>query len=257
MKLRSLAGLLLLVAANLLFSNTLQAQQNIVLYTISEFDAQGREVPLSKPNLQVLSYLESQLNIKFDLRRVPWKRAIENALNDGGILMGMSITQERRGKFAFSEPINGNANWLVTLCDRSFKYERIEDLRGKTIGIVSSTSVGDEFDHHANKLFRVEHDTGAGIARLKKLALRRVDGLIWYGRIGNAKEIEESINTNYEVKKHETDRPFCVLPNPVSIVTNHFAMKIDASNNQILQRISAALLKGRKEGAIAALNLPN
>ncbi|WMW80494.1 ABC transporter substrate-binding protein [Undibacterium cyanobacteriorum] len=257
MKLRFLAGLLLLVASNLVFSTNSQAQEKVVLYTISEFDAQGREVPLSKPNLQVLNYLESQLNIKFDLRRVPWKRAIENALSDGGILMGMSITQERRKKFAFSEPINGNANWLVTLCNRSFKYDRIEDLQGKTIGIVSSTSVSEEFDQHANKLFQIEHDTGAGIARLKKLALRRVDGLIWYGRIGNAKDIEESINTNYEVKKHETDKPFCVLPKPVSIVTNHFAMKIDASNNQILQRISAALLKGRKEGAIATLNLPN
>ncbi|MBC3883323.1 transporter substrate-binding domain-containing protein [Undibacterium sp. LX40W] len=234
-----------------------QERERVRLYTIAEFDAIGKEVPLSKPNLHLLDYLEKQLHIQFDLRRVPWKRAIENALNGDGILMGMSVTKEKSMKFAFSEPINGNGNWLVTLCDRRFKFEKLEDLKGQTIGIVSGTSVGEDFDGQANQLFRVEHDTGAGIARLQKLALKRVDGLIWYGGISNAKEIEETINHNFDIKKDRETPVFCVQSKPVSILTNHFAMKIDPNKNQILQRISAAILKGRKDGSLPTLMIPN
>lgn len=257
MKHKHLVSLCLFMATALSPSIAVRAQEIIPLYTIAEFDTRGKEVPLSKTNLQLLTYLEQQLNIKFDLRRVPWKRAIENALSDGGMLMGMSITKERSQKFVFSEAINGNGNWLVTLCERSFKYDKLDDLKGKTIGIVSSTSVGEEFDAQANQLFKVEHDTGAGIARLQKLALKRVDALVWYGHIGNPKEIEESINKNYDIKKNGNDQLFCVISKPVSIVTNHFAMKIDPQRNQIIQRISAAIVKGRKDGSIPTLNLPN
>jgi len=105
--------------------------------------------------------------------------------------------------------------------------------------------------------FKVEQDTGAGIARLQKLALKRVDGLIWYGGISNAKEIEVSINRNYDVKKDAELQAFCVATKPVSILTNHFAMKIDPNKNQILQRISAAIVKGRKDGSLPALMNPN
>lgn len=234
-----------------------QEKERVRLYTIAEYDALGKEVPLSKPNLQLLDYLEKQLHIQFDLRRVPWKRAIENALNGDGMLMGMSITKARSEKFAFSEAINGNGNWLVTLCERHFKFEKLEDLKGQTIGIVSGTSVGEEFDRQANQLFKVEHDTGAGIARLQKLALKRVDALIWYGGVSNAKDIEESINRNFDIKKDKEPTAFCVQNKPVSILTNHFAMKIDPNKNQILQRISAAIVKGRKDGSLPALMNPN
>lgn len=234
-----------------------QTKEHIKLYTIAEFDANGKEVPLSKTNLQLLSYIENQANIQFDLKRVPWKRAIESALSGDGMLMGMSITKERLQKFVFSEPINGNGNWLVTRCDRSFKFDRLEDLKGKTIGIVSGTSVGEEFDQQANQLFQVEHDTGAGIARLQKLAINRVDALIWYGGISNAKEIEESINRQYAQRKEKDATAFCVPSKPVSILTNHFAMKIDPLKNQVLQRISAAIIKGRKDGSLPALMNPS
>ncbi len=257
MKLNYLTILLFALSIGSATSVKAQAKELVRLYTIAEFDAKGKEVPLTGPNLHLLNYLETQLNIQFDLHRVPWKRAIENALNGDGMLMGMSITKERSEKFAFSEPINGNGNWLVTRCDRSFKYEKLEDLRGKTIGIVSGTSVGEEFDRQANQLFQVEHDTGAGIARLQKLALKRVDSLIWYGGISNAKEIEESINRRYEIKQDGNAKLFCVANKPVSILTNHFAMKIDSDKNQILQRISAAILKGRKDGSLPALMNPN
>jgi len=77
---------------------TVQAQnkEQVRLYTIAEFDSQGKEIPLSKPNLQLLSYLEKQLDIQFDLKRVPWKRAIENALSGDGMLMGCRSPKKER-----------------------------------------------------------------------------------------------------------------------------------------------------------------
>nr|WP_315484872.1 hypothetical protein [uncultured Undibacterium sp.] len=45
-------------------------------------------------------------------------------------------------------------------------------------------------------------------------------------------------------------KPFCVLPKPISIVSNHFAMRISPANRQLLDRINQAMAKGRKEGVI-------
>ena len=78
-----------------------------------------------------------------------------------------------------------------------------------------------------------------------------------YGGVSNAKDIEESINRNFDIKKDKEPTAFCVQNKPVSILTNHFAMKIDPNKNQILQRISAAIVKGRKDGSLPALMNPN
>ena len=41
-----------------------------------------------------------------------------------------------------------------------------------------------------------------------------------------------------------------VLPKPIAIVNNHFAMRINPHNQALLNRINQAVSKGRKEGVI-------
>jgi ABC-type amino acid transport substrate-binding protein len=233
-----------------------RSQEVIRIYTIEQLDKDAKSVALDKSIAKLLQYLEQNLHAQFEIRRVPWKRAMSNALNEDALLMGMSITQERSTKYAFSDPINANGNWLITRCDATFDYNNLDDLKGKLLGIVLGTSVGDAFDQQANKLFRVENDTGAGIARLQKLQLRRVDALVWYGSIVGPKDMEEYINRTFYADDYEPNNKdrFCVLPRPISIISNHFAMRIKPANIQLLEKINVILAKGRKDGAIAPLN---
>lgn len=237
------------------------AQEIVHLQTIEEFDHQGKAVPLAKASAELLAYIEKSLDIRFEVKRVPWKRAMDNALRSDIVLMGMSITTERAKKYAFSEPINANGNWLITRCDATFTFNSLQDLQGKLIGVVNGTSAGEAFDLQMNKIFRIENDTGAGVSRLKKLMARRMDALVWYGITSDVREMQFIINRNYAIQHFDNDTgsstPFCVLPKPISIVTNHFAMRINPDNQKLLARINQALSKGRKEGAIAPLNETN
>lgn len=237
------------------------AQEIVHLQTIEEFDQQGKAVPLAKSVTDLLSYIEKTLNIRVEIKRVPWKRAMENALSHDVLLMGMSITTERAKKYAFSEAINANGNWLITRCDATFPFDSLQDLKGKLIGVVNGTSAGEAFDVQANKIFKIENDTSAGVSRLKKLMAKRMDALVWYGITSDVREMQDVINRNYAIQHFDNDTgsptPFCVLPKPVSIVTNHFAMRINSANQQLLARINQALNKGRKEGVIPPLPVAN
>lgn len=232
----------------LLFSLSLPsawAQEIVHLQTIEEFDHQGKAVPLAKASTELLAYIEKSLNIRFEIKRVPWKRAMDNALHSDIVLMGMSITTERAKRYAFSDPINANGNWLITRCDATFAFDSLQDLQGKLIGVVNGTSAGEAFDLQMNKLFRIENDTGAGVSRLKKLMAKRMDALVWYGITSDVKEMQNLINRNYSMQNFSNDtgapEPFCVLPKPISIVTNHFAMRINHDNQKLLARINQAL----------------
>jgi polar amino acid transport system substrate-binding protein len=248
----------------LLFSLSLPSawsQEVVHLQTIEEFDHQGKAVPLGKASAELLAYIEKSLNIRFEVKRVPWKRAMDNALRNDIVLMGMSITTERAKKYAFSEPINANGNWLITRCDATFTFDSLQDLRGKLIGVVNGTSAGEAFDLQMNKTFRIENDTGAGISRLKKLMAKRMDALVWYGITSDVKEMQYLLNRNYAMQNFDNDtgnpQPFCVLPKPISVVTNHFAMRINPDNQKLLARINQALSKGRKEGIIPPVQVTN
>lgn len=233
------------------------AQTHIKIYTIEEFDKNGKQVPLSSANLDLLSYLEKSLNLRFEVHRVPWKRAMDNALKSDSVLMGMSPTKARMRKYVLSDAINANGNWLITRCDASFRFNDINDLHGKLIGVMLGTTAGDEFDEQINVLFTVENDTGAGVSRLRKLLLKRMDALVWYGMTSDPKEVQAQINRSYRSSTGDLNGQkdlFCVLPKPISVVTNHFAMRISRENAQLMARFNQAMSKGRKSGAIPSLN---
>nr|WP_314858387.1 transporter substrate-binding domain-containing protein [uncultured Undibacterium sp.] len=168
--------------------------------------------------------------------------------------MGMPINKERLEKYLFSDAINANGNWLVTRCDARFAFNHIQDLEGKLIGIVAATSAGEAFDDQIGKLFQVENDIGAGISRLQKLMARRTDALVWYDNVDAPLTLEDRINLSYSKRGLSNTtgdaKPFCVLPKPISIVSNHFAMRISPANRQLLDRINQAMAKGGKEGVI-------
>lgn len=240
-------------------STPLLAQQKIKLYTIDEFDQQGRLVPVSPSSLSLLRYLENQLDLRFEVHRVPWRRAMDNTLKSDAILMGMSPTKERLGKFVFSDAINANGNWLITRCDAKFKFESIDDLHGRHIGIVMGTTVGDAFDEQVGVLFTVENDTGAGVARLRKLLLKRMDAMVWYGMTSDPQEVQKQVNRDYRGQQDGNKQSdlFCVLPKPISIVTNHFTMRASRENAQLIARISQAMAKGRKSGELPSMYATN
>ena len=169
----------------------------------------------------------------------------------------MSRTRERLTMFHFSEPIYANYVWLVTRSDATFAFNGMQDLKGKTVGIVRGTSYGDEFDANRNSLFQVEEDTGSHGARLKKLLNRRMDVMVFGDRRSQAEDVEQLLLQILRKDTSSTDRAtdrafdtnFKVLAKPMSVDDLHFAA-VSPQYDGWIKKLSQAIIAGKRSGEI-------
>lgn len=213
----------------------------------------GQDLPLLPYAQQLISYMEMALQVKLDVRRYPWRRVLYNGENGEGLIFGIYKTAEREHIFAFSEPVYAEKIWLIKRCDQPFSFNQLQDLKGKTIGIVQGSSAGVEFDSQVNLLFKAEYNTSSLSGRFSKLYQKRMDAFLYYEARSNLKSLQRELNQTYaseldEYKKQKTE-VFCILPKPVSTVDVHFALSLK-SDRRILDKIDQVLIQARKTGEL-------
>lgn len=234
-----------------------RADSNRVMLVSSQNDATGKPVATSKQALALVDFLEKQTNSRLTLQSYPWKRALDMAKQGQGFLYGASQTPERLQYLLFSEPIFTDYAWLVTRCDARFSYRELNDLKGKTLGIVRDTSYGAAFDEQMNKLFKVENDQNNSRSRFLKLYLRRMDALLIYGPSTDVAHLQSRINQLYGaategIRNDQQAQPFCILPHPVSANTIHIAVA-PGYDDALLGKINQALRHARSNGTLQRL----
>ncbi|MFZ6654938.1 substrate-binding periplasmic protein [Undibacterium sp. TJN19] len=227
---------------------------NVVLLMSEELDGKGAVLPIPTETQEFFHYLERHTRLKFEVRRYPWKRAVENAASGEGLIFGMSKTQERLRIFKFSRSIFSDLSMLVTRCDAKFTFNSLNDLKGKTIGIVRGTSYGEEFDRLSNVLFKVEDDTNNNSGRFRKLYLRRMDAFLLYNPVISTTRLENFINKQYagEFSGNSADKLFCILPKPVAAVDIHIAIRPDLDHG-VMEKIDQAILQAQRDGELARI----
>lgn len=211
--------------------------------------------PLPLETRAVITFLESQLSIRFDLQRQPWKRALDKAFAGEGMIFGISKTTERLKHLNFSEAFYDDNVWLVTRCDSQFPFTSLLDLKSKKIGVVRGASAGEEFDSQANLLFKVEDDTGATQGRFTKLYQKRMDALIFFKANSNPAKLSRELNRLYLPKDHpkdQTEDVFCVLSKPVATTSVHIALE-KSRDQSLLQKINQVVIAGKKSGQLQKL----
>ncbi len=235
-----------------LFSQAAYAQRKVPLLFGENKNAKGELVPVADHFLKILSALEKELDVQFQLQIYPWNRAVKLASDDGRLIFGMSLTPERESVFSFSEPVLFQNLWLVTRADHEFPFETLADLKGKVVGVVRGSRYGGEFDLQKNRLFKIDDDIDASSARLKKLLNQRIDALTYASPISDPKELEKLIN---ELPLHESgetpkssERRFSVLPVPLLQDGLRFAV-LRGKDDALLQAINRSLRKLQSKSA--------
>ncbi|MBR7747028.1 substrate-binding periplasmic protein [Undibacterium baiyunense] len=233
------------------------AQTKVPLLFGENRNEKGELNPIPERFTRVFSAIEKDHNIQFSLQIYPWNRAVKIASTEGGLIFGLSLTPERAEIFRFSEPVVYQYLWLVTRTDQQFPFKTIEDLKGKTIGVVRGSKYGGEFDRLKNVLFKTDDDIDAYGPRLKKLQSRRIDAMIFASPLTNHKEVEALIKSIKIPQENETDLSahqvtrFSVLPIPVLKDGIRFAL-LKGKNDKLISDIDRTLSrlntkqKGRK-----------
>ena len=224
----------------------------VTLLISEEVDLHGRPLPTSPATAQLFQRLSETTGLQFRIQPYPWKRALEQAYEGEGLLFGASPTPERERKLLFSDPVYTERVSIVTLCDKTFPFRQLRDLKGKTLGVVNGTSYGTEFDRLSHSLFTVENDTSRLPGRLMKLTQGRMDGLVIYTYSHDQQTIAKQINLQFQRAFPSGQSPvarFCVLPNPVSSVSIHFAIRYE-SDRGLIQNINQGLKKMQQQGVL-------
>ena len=94
----------------------------------------------------ILTRISALTGDDYKVQLSPWKRAYALALRAEGGVVGVSYNSERAKLFDFSKPIYDDDIQIVTLKDKTFPYNKLDDLKGKVIGGVNGASYGDVVD---------------------------------------------------------------------------------------------------------------
>lgn len=194
----------------------------------------------------IMKYLDQQMpDYTFKIELYPWARAYENAIEGKGGIIGLSMTAERLKIFDYSEPVYYDEVVIVVLKGQEFSFERIEDLKGKTIGIGRGGSFGEEYENAKQAgLFKTEEDNGP-VMRLKKLLAQRMDCA--FINPGEA-ALHYTLRQDQELLQRKDE--FIVLPMPFKRDPNYLGFSKEMGMSHFLHAFNEELKKAYESGAI-------
>lgn len=216
----------------------------VPLYFGENKGSRGENLPMQENYKKILTFVEQDLNIQFQYRFFPWNRAVKMASNEGGLIFGLSSTPEREKIFSFSTPATYNYIWLVTRTDKTFTYRTLNDLKGKTIGIVRGSKYGGEFDAKRGVLFKTDDDLDSYDIRLRKLLEKRTDVMLFASSTDNSVEAAKAVNKiALSGMKPAVGAPrFSVLSTPILKNDIRFAI-LKGTDDKLIDRLSKSLNK--------------
>lgn len=225
------------------------------------FDEHGQSKPIAPRHRKVLDYLERELDLRFELRPYPWIRAERNAKAGEGLIFGLPKTPQRQRDFRFSTAVTANRLWLVTRSDATFPFDHIEDLRGKTVGAVHGYDYGEQVERAKHRIFRVESDISSREARLTRLMLKRLDAVLLFAPYADsARDTELAVNALMAGKFKElglgSEVTLSVLPQPLLAGNFQYFAVARTRDDGLIDKIDAALARGRKAGVLDQVNGP-
>jgi len=108
----------------------------------------------------------------------PWKKAIQDIDTGAAGVGGIYRNAEREKKYDYSEKIF--VENLVVYFNKStpLNFTRIDDLKGKRIGVIRGWSYGDDFDNARNAKALTVEEVDSDEMNFKKLDTGRLDAVV-------------------------------------------------------------------------------
>ncbi|MFH7818531.1 amino acid ABC transporter substrate-binding protein [Neobacillus thermocopriae] len=177
---------------------------------------------------------------KVKFQPIDWKTK-EAELSSGRIDLiwnGYTITDERKKKVLFTKPYLKNAQVIVTLNDSNIK--KLDDLKGKVVGLQSLSSAADALDESPIKeKIKTVTEFADNIQALTDLKSGRLDAVI----------IDEVVANYYMTKEKET---FKVLDESLS--PEEYGIGVKKGNEELLNKLQKALDELNEDGTAAKIS---
>lgn len=202
--------------------------------------------------VDILRYADAAMpGHRLNLHLYPWARAYKMAESGQAGVIGLSWTTDRQQVFDYSEPLFYDEVVVVVRHDDKLIFNRIEDLKGRRIGLGVGGSFGDEFEQARRQgVFQVDEDNGP-VSRLKKLLASRIDAaLINPGNAG----LQRAIALDPELSRRAAE--FQVLAQPLKRDANYLGFHKRLGMGDFLAEFNRHIRRGYANGDIPRLLAP-
>jgi hypothetical protein len=142
-------GLLLALLLCSAFAPHARRRANRSLIIGDTLDEHGKPKPIGPYKRKLLEAVEHELGVVFELRMYPWARAERYAVEGAGLIFGLPKNADRLHALRYSEVATYNKLWIVTRSDATFRFNSIDDLRGKSIGLCAVTTTAKKWNARA------------------------------------------------------------------------------------------------------------
>ncbi len=192
--------------------------------------------------VEITQAVFEEAGIEYTIILAPWKRAYVEAELGHGLVFGMYWTQDRSKLFDYSIPLWTEEVVLVTNKGQEFEFNKIDDLKGKTISFQRGTRSGTEFEHAIkSKLFKAKPNNDP-VNRLRMLNLDRIEAAIFNPGLA-------SVVWNAQLAKLPMSF-FSVLKKPLAVENKHIAISKSLNKTDLIHKLNAAIEKLKKNGTI-------
>jgi len=200
-------------------------------------------------DVEIIQSMAGKLNLDIKIRLVPWKRLImmtKNGLCDGSFSLFHTNEREVFALYAFSQPIHVSRFPLFYKKGSIIKFNTIEDLYGKVIGINRGFSISEAFDLAVKQgkiKINIENEVDKNVALT---ANGRIDGFT-----NNYDVTKYKIKHNPRLQQYKdviahTPKSISDMRNAYVVLSNN-AQGIQ-NKEKMVQRINWALTEMKNQG---------
>lgn len=198
-----------------------------------EFEQDGKP---SGVLVDIVNTIFQKADIPVEMQLFPFKRAYQ-ITKDGEIdgLFNFYKTEERLEYFDYSEPIIKNPLVIFVRKDSKIDYNKLEDLKGLTVGTMRGYSYGTDFDKSV--LFTKE-EADLHVSNLKKLAFGRIDAYPCDKLVGL-----------HVAMKNDLMSELKILSKPINVMDGHIGFT-KGKHQDIINRLNKAIAEMYQSGEI-------
>ena len=229
----TLAGPLLLSAAPPLFVAT---DENLPPFSFVE-DGQAAGI-----DVDMLQEVARRTGRAFTVEARPWKRVLTEAESgQAPLAMPLFRTPEREAFAILAGPVHFSTFGLFVRKDRTFRYDRLEDLYGRRIGINQGFAISSDLDRAVREGRIACEAVGSTEQNLRKLLAGRIDAFL-----------ANLVNTEFLLRRFPARDEVVALPRhvfarrPAFLVVSRAAELPD--KERLAEELGAALDQLAKDG---------
>ena len=189
----------------------------------------------------LLKALFDRLGIPVNIQAVPWKRALLDIDRGVAGVGGIYKNEVRLLKYDYSEPLFVERIAVYYNKNNPIKYNSIEDLYGKRVGVILGWSYGDDFDLARTYEQILVEPTNTDEQNLDKLARGRIDAVLAIVESGDRL-------LAHGKRKDLVMAKSLLLSNPA-----HLAFLKKANQLPLIQRFNKELAEMKKDGSLESI----